>query len=280
MINGPQISDLSNIYVKSDTTGQLVPLSSLITVQANADAGTLNRYNRLRAITISANLKPGYSLGEALAFLEDIVQTELPPTAQIDYKGESRELRDSESGLIFAFVLALLVVFLVLAAQFESFIHPLVIMTTVPLATFGALLGLYLTGDTLNIYSNIGLIILVGISTKNGILIVEFSNQLRDAGIEFSEALLQAAKIRLRPVLMTALSTIMGSIPLILATGAGSESRVTLGIVIFSGVSLATILTLFVVPVFYNLLARGTGSPGAVAATLEKLEQKTQALKS
>ena len=274
------ISDLSNIYVKSDTTGQLVPLSSLITVQANADAGTLNRYNRLRAITISANLKPGYSLGEALAFLEDIVQSDLPPTAQIDYKGESRDLRDSESGLIFAFVLALLVVFLVLAAQFESFIHPLVIMTTVPLATFGALLGLYLTGDTLNIYSNIGLIILVGISTKNGILIVEFTNQLRDAGIEFSEALLQAAKIRLRPVLMTALSTIMGSIPLILATGAGSESRITLGIVIFSGVSLATILTLFVVPVFYNLLARGTGSPGAVAAALEKLEQKTESLKS
>lgn len=185
-------------------------------------------------------------------------------------------MMESEGGLLFAFMLALLVVFLVLAAQFESFIHPLVIMLTVPLATFGALLGLYLAGDSLNIYSDIGLIILVGISTKNGILIVEFTNQLRDQGVEFSEALLQAAEIRLRPVMMTALSTIMGSIPLILATGAGAESRITLGIVVFSGVSLATVLTLFVVPVFYNLLARGTGSPGAVAAQLTALERSVQ----
>ena len=173
---------------------------------------------------------------------------------------------------MFTFVLALLVVFLVLAAQFESFIHPIIIMVTVPLATFGALLGLYLTSDTLNIYSDIGIIILVGISTKNGILIVEFANQLRDQGVEFSQAILQAAEIRLRPVLMTALSTIMGSLPLIMASGAGAESRTTLGIVIFSGVLTATILTLFVVPVFYNLLARATKSPGAVGAQLAKLE--------
>jgi multidrug efflux pump len=268
------VSDLSNIYVKSESSGSLIPLSSLTTVTSVADAGQLNRYNRLRAITVSANLAPGYSLGDALRFMEDTVRRELPATAQIGYKGESRELRDSEGGLMFAFLLALLVVFLVLAAQFESFIHPLVIMLTVPLATFGALLGLYLTGDTLNIYSDIGLIILVGISTKNGILIVEFTNQLRDQGVEFNDALVSAAEIRLRPVLMTAMSTIMGSIPLILASGAGSESRITLGVVIFSGVSLATILTLFVVPVFYNLLARGTGSPGEVAQTLSQLEQE------
>lgn len=264
--------DLTNIYVRSETTGRLIPLANLTTVTTLADAGELNRYNRLRAITISANLAPGYELGDALKFLEDIVQQELPPTAQIDYKGESRELKESEGGLMFALVLALLVVFLVLAAQFESFVHPLVIMTTVPLATFGALLGLYLTGDTLNIYSNIGLIILVGISTKNGILIVEFANQLRDNGLAFDDALIEAADIRLRPVLMTALSTIMGSIPLILATGAGAESRITLGVVIFSGVSMGTLMTLFVVPAFYRLLARGTGSPGEVAKQLDRLQ--------
>ncbi|MDA1300782.1 MAG: efflux RND transporter permease subunit [Proteobacteria bacterium] len=269
-------SDLTNLYVKSERTGELIPLDNVTSVRHLADAGQLNRYNRLRAITISANLAPGYALGDALEFLENVVRDELPSTAQIGYKGESLELTESEGGLLFAFILALLVVFLVLAAQFESFIHPLVIMLTVPLATFGALLGLYLTGDSLNIYSDIGLIILVGISTKNGILIVEFTNQLRDQGIEFGEALLQAAEIRLRPVMMTALSTIMGSIPLILATGAGSESRITLGIVVFSGVSLATVLTLFVVPVFYNLLARGTGSPGAVAAQLTELEKGAQ----
>lgn len=265
------IDDLTNIYVRSEDSGQLVPLSNLTSVRNVATAGQLNRYNRLRAITISGNLAPGYMLGEALDFMENIVREELPATAQIDYKGESREFKESEGGLIFAFMLALLVVFLVLAAQFESFVHPIVIMMTVPLATFGALLGLYVTGDTLNIYSNIGIIILVGISTKNGILIVEFANQLRDQDMEFTEALTQAADVRLRPVLMTALSTMMGSLPLIFAAGAGAESRGTLGIVIFSGVLMATAMTLFVVPVFYSLLARGTGSPGEVAAKLDRI---------
>ncbi len=268
------VNDLSNIYVRSEQSGRLIPLSNLTRIESGADAGDLNRYNRLRAITISANLAPGYPLGEALDFLEEAVRTELPASAQIDYKGESRDLKNTEGGLLFAFMLALLVVFLVLAAQFESFIHPLVIMMTVPLATFGALLGLYLTGQSLNIYSQIGLVILVGISTKNGILIVEFANQLRDQGKEFTEALIEAADVRLRPVLMTALSTIMGSIPLIMATGPGSESRVTLGIVIFSGVCMATIMTLFVIPVCYSLLARGTGSPGEVASRLENLQKE------
>ena len=266
-------TDLTNLYVRSDQTGELIPLANLTKITNIADAGSLNRYNRLRAITLSANLNPGYSLDEALDFLEGVARDELPATAQVDYKGESLELRESEGGLLFTFVLALLVVFLVLAAQFESFIHPIIIMITVPLATFGALLGLYLTGDTLNIYSNIGIIILVGISTKNGILIVEFANQLRDEGVAFAEAILQASEIRLRPVLMTALSTIMGSIPLIMASGAGAESRTTLGIVIFSGVLTATVLTLFVVPVLYNLLARATTSPGAIASQLGQLQQ-------
>jgi multidrug efflux pump len=269
-------SDLTNIYVRSQTSGKLIPLSSLTKITSAADAGNLNRYNRLRSVTISANLSPGYTLGEALKFLEDVVHDELPATAQIDYKGESLELRESEGGLLFTFLLALLIVFLVLAAQFESFIHPLVIMVTVPLATFGALLGLYLTNDTLNIYSEIGIIILIGISTKNGILIVEFANQLRDQGLEFRAALLQACEVRLRPVLMTALSTMMGSIPLILATGAGSESRITLGVVIFSGVFVATLMTLFVIPVFYDLLARSTGSPAEVAQKLDRLEKDAE----
>jgi multidrug efflux pump len=266
-------NDLTSVYVRSSSTGELIPLSNLTTVRTVADAGTLNRYNRLRAVTISANLEPGYSLGEVLEYLENLAQQELPETAQIDYKGESRELKEAAGGLIFSFALALLIVFLVLAAQFESFVHPMVIMATVPLSTFGALLGLYLTGDTLNIYSNIGLIILIGISTKNGILIVEFINQLRDEGKEFMEAIYGAAEIRLRPVLMTALSTIMGSLPLIAASGAGAESRTTLGVVIFSGVVLATALTLFVVPALYALIARQTTSPETIARELQSLEQ-------
>jgi multidrug efflux pump len=264
--------DLTSVYVRSESTGQLIPLSNLTSVRMIADAGTLRRYNRLRAITISANLNPGYTLGEVLTYLETVVRDELPGNAQIDYKGESKEFKEAEGGLIFSFTLALLIVFLVLAAQFESFVHPFVIMATVPLSTFGALLGLYLTGGSLNIYSNIGLIILIGIATKNGILIVEFINQMRDAGRSFTEAIYEAAEIRLRPVLMTALSTIMGSLPLIMATGAGAESRATLGVVVFSGVLMATVLTLFVVPALYNLLARNTGSPEAIAEKLAAME--------
>ena len=264
--------DLTNIYVRSDTTGRLIPLSNVVSIENSAGPTSLNRYNRVRAITISAGLAPGTNLETALDFLETIVREELPEYAQIDYKGESLELKDSSGGLLFIFMLALLVVFLVLAAQFESFVHPLVIMTTVPLAIFGALLGLFLTDGSLNIYSNIGLIILVGIASKNGILIVEFANQLRDEGLSFEKALIEACDIRLRPVLMTAISTLMGSLPLIFATGAGSESRILLGIVIFSGVLMTTIMTLFVVPVMYNLIARKTGSPETVARLLNKLQ--------
>ncbi|MEJ2132762.1 MAG: efflux RND transporter permease subunit [Gammaproteobacteria bacterium] len=263
--------DVQNIYVRSDVSGQLIPLSNLTHVENVAGPGQLNRYNRLRAVTISANLAEGYALGDALAFLEGIVRDELPPTAQIDYRGESLEYKEASGGMYFTFALALLVVFLVLAAQFESFVHPLVIMLTVPLGVVGALLGIYLTGNSLNIYSDIGIVMLVGIAAKNGILIVEFTNQLRDRGMAFDEAILEAARIRFRPVVMTTLSTMMGSIPLILAQGAGAESRMTLGIVIFSGVSLATVLTLYIVPVFYHLLARRTGSPEAVAQELDAL---------
>lgn len=271
--------DLRNIYVRSDTTGALIPLANVIKVENSSGPTALNRYNRIRSITISGGLAPGVGLDTALTFLENVVAEELPEYAQIDYKGESLDLKSSAGGLTTIFLLALLVVFLVLAAQFESFIHPIIIMTTVPLAVLGALIGLLLTDNSLNIYSNIGLIILVGIASKNGILIVEFANQLRDEGKEFRQALIEACDLRLRPVLMTALSTLVGAIPLIMATGAGSESRILLGIVIFSGVLMTTITTLFVVPVVYNLIARNTGSPEAVSRMLDKLQQTENATK-
>jgi len=266
--------DLNNVYVRSGTSGVLIPLSSLISLDEQGTSASLNRFNRMRAVTITANMAPGYTLGEALEYLEATARDNLPPTAQLDYKGESREFKDASGALYFTFALALLVVFLVLAAQFESFIHPVVILFSVPLAVAGALIGLYLTDGTLNIYSQIGIVMLIGISAKNGILIVEFANQLRDAGRAFEDAIREACRLRLRPILMTAISTVFGSVPLALATGAGAESRITLGVVILFGVSFATAFTLFVVPTFYKLLARNTGSPGAVAAKLDHLRDE------
>ena len=268
--------DMTNIYVRSSRSGQLIPLANLTRVENIAGPGNLNRYNRLRAVTISADVVEGYSVGDALEFLEQTVTEELPQTARIDYKGESLEYKESTGKIYFTLGIALLVVFLVLAAQFESFIHPLVIMMTVPLAVAGVLIGLYVTGNTINIYSQIGMIMLIGIAAKNGVLIVEFINQLRDGGMEFEQAIIEAAHIRFRPVIMTTLSTVMGSVPLILATGAGEVSRTVLGVVLFFGVSFATLLTLFVVPVFYHLMARHTGSPGTVARKLEELEAEAR----
>jgi multidrug efflux pump len=267
-------TDLSNIYVRSRTTNALIPLSNLVRLEERADAKELNRYNRMRAITISASLAQGYPLGDALSFLETTARTELPATARIGYKGESLEFKNSSGAVLFTFFIALLVVFLVLAAQFESFIHPFVIMLSVPLAILGAVLGLWIFGSTLNIYSQVGIIILVGISAKNGILIVEFANQLRDEGRTIDEAILESCRIRLRPIIMTSLATAIGAVPLALASGAGAESRVTLGIVICSGVLVATVLTLVVVPVFYRLLAPYTKSPHAVAQQLEIMQRE------
>jgi multidrug efflux pump len=264
-------ADLSNIFVRADRTGELVPLSNLTKLEDMAGPSSLQRHNRMRAITISANLVPGYTLGEALSYLENIIRTELPSTAQIDYRGESLEYKEASGALYFTFGIALFVVFLVLAAQFESFVHPLVIMVTVPLAVAGGLLGIWLSGKTLNIYSQIGLIMLVGIAAKNGVLIVEFINQMRDHGLEFKDAIVEASRVRLRPVIMTAFAAVMGSVPLILAEGPGSASRAALGVVIFSGVMFATFFTLFIVPAVYNLMARGTGSPNAIARKLDDL---------
>ncbi|WP_372796647.1 efflux RND transporter permease subunit [Litorivivens sp.] len=266
--------DLHNIYVRSVTTDRLIPLSNLITLEDRADAATLNRFNRMRAITIDAAVGGDYTLGEALAYMENLTR-EIAPEAVIDYKGESLKLKTSSGDIYFIFALALMVVFLVMAAQFESFIHPLVIMLTVPLAVAGALIGLYLFGQSINIYSQVALIMLVGLATKNGILIVEFANQLRDEGMAFEDALLQAAGQRLRPILMTSITTIMGAVPLILASGAGAEARFVIGIVVSSGVSVATLLTLFVVPLAYALLARNTHTPQTITRQLEAELQGT-----
>ena len=190
----------------------------------------------------------------------------------IDYKGESLNYKRSGKSLYFVFGLGLVVVFLVLAAQFESYVHPFVIMLTVPLAMAGALAGLYLLGGTLNVYTQIGLIMLVGLASKNGILIVEFTNQLRDKGVEFRQAIIEASSLRLRPIIMTSVTAIAGAVPLVLSSGAGSETRVAIAIVIMSGVASSTLFTLFIVPVAYSLLAGKTGSPGDVRRKLEKEE--------
>ena len=268
-------SDLSNIFVRAERSSELIPLSNLTRLEDMAGPSQLQRHNRMRAITLSANLTPGYTLGEALEYLENLIRTELPATAQIDYRGESLEYKEASGALYFTFGIALFVVFLVLAAQFESFIHPLVIMATVPLAVAGGLLGLAVAGMSLNIYSQIGLIMLVGIAAKNGVLIVEFINQMRDRGMEFQDAIIEGARIRLRPVIMTAFAAVMGSVPLILAEGPGAASRSALGVVIFSGLTFATFFTLFIVPAVYNLMARGTGSPNAVAHRLQTMQAQT-----
>lgn len=261
--------DLENIYLRSREGNALVPLSNLIHLKEGATAASYNRYDRLRSITISAGLAPGYTLGEALGYVEQVVREELPPGARLSWLGESRELKESSHALYLSFGLALLVVFLVLAAQFESFVHPAVIMSTVPLAVFGALGGLLAFGMSLNIYSQIGMIMLIGLAAKNGILIVEFANQRRDAGLPFDEALIEASKVRLRPILMTSVATIVGVVPLIVAGGAGAEARAVLGQVVFWGVLFSTLLTLYLVPAFYRLFARRTASPDHTAQLLE-----------
>ncbi|MBA2409074.1 MAG: efflux RND transporter permease subunit [Gammaproteobacteria bacterium] len=269
-------ADLANIHVRSQRSGELIPLSNLVTTTETAGAASLNRYDRLRSITLSASLAEGYVLGEAMSYFQRIADDELPGSARISFTGDARELQESGQSLYLTFALGLLVVYLILAAQFESFVQPLVILTTVPLAIFGALAGLALSGGTLNIYSQIGIIMLIGLAAKNGILIVEFAKQRRDAGLQFTDALIDASITRFRPIMMTSLSTAMGVLPLMLATGAGAESRIAIGVTVFSGIIFATVLTLFVVPAFYALMCRKTTSPGAVGDELARLERSEE----
>jgi multidrug efflux pump len=266
-------SDLNNIYVRSESSGELVPLASLVALEETSGARELRRFNQLRSITLVGGLVPGYSLGNALDYMERIVAEEVPEGVRIDYDGESRELKKTGSTVYFTLLLALVISFLVLAAQFESFRHPLIIMFTVPLALAGGVFGLWLIGSSINVYSQIGGIMLVGLAAKNGILIVEFANQLRDRGTEFIEAIVSAAAIRLRPVVMTSLCTAFGAVPLLFATAAGAEARRTLGAVVFFGVVISVFLTLFVIPAVYVLLARRTTSPEHVARQIDELNR-------
>ena len=246
--------DLSDIYVKGNN-GSMVQLSNLVSFKETVAPKELNHFNQLRAAKITASLAPGFTLSSALDQLEGIASRVLPADAVTDYDGPSREFKKSSAGLYITFLFALGFIYLVLAAQFESFIDPLIILLSVPLSVTGALLALYLSGGTLNVYSQIGLVTLVGLITKNGILIVEFANQLRDQGQDKMAAVLKASKLRLRPILMTAGAVVLGTLPLALAHGAGAEGRQSIGWVIFGGMSLGTLLTLFVIPVVYQLLA-------------------------
>lgn len=263
-------ADINNIYVPSQSTGELIPLSNLVEISEYGAANTLSRFNRVRAITVEASLAEDYRLSDALSFLNKKVDELLPDDAIVDYKGQSREFINAGGTIVFAFILGLIIVFLVLSAQFESFVHPLVILLTVPVAVAGALFALLTTGNSLNIYSEIALIMLIGLAAKNGILIVEFANQLRDEGREFRDAIMTSAKVRFRPIVMTGLTTIAGSIPLVLASGAGAETRSVIGVVILAGVFAATLFTLFLVPIAYGLIAKNTGSPNDVSRELEK----------
>ena len=279
--------DLQNIFVRTtgggslglvagagSQQGALVPLSNVVTLSERARPQSLAREDRVRAITITASLAPGYSLGDALAFMEGVAREVLPPEARISYRGQSLEFKESSGALYVTFALALLVVFLVLAAQFESFIHPFIILLSTPLAVTGGLLALHMTGNSLNVFSQIGLILLIGLMAKNGILVVEFANQLRDRGMSIHDAVLEASVVRLRPILMTSIATVFGAMPLAMATGAGAESREALGVVIVGGVTLSTFLTLYAVPALYVLLAGFTKPIGAIASKLTELEKR------
>ncbi len=268
-------TDLSNIHIRSKTTTNPIPLDNLASIKEVGDAAQLSRYNRVRAITFFGNVAPGYSLNQVLDHLEHLVRTELPKETQIFYKGQSKDLRESTGSMYLVMGVSILLAYLVLAAQFESFISPLVVMFTVPLGMVGALAGLMFMGLTMNIFSQIGIIMLVGLAAKNGILIVEFANQLRDEGHEFYEALLSASTMRLRPILMTGISTVFGAIPLLLASGAGAASRRCLGAVVVYGGLSSCLLTLFVVPAAYLVFARHQKPPHAREKELLALEART-----
>ncbi len=249
-----QPNSLKDIYVKTNTN-QMIPLSTFVKIRETIAPQNLQHFNKLRAVTLSANLAEGVSQGEGIKIVEDAIRTVIPD-AMLDYTGSAREFISSGNAMVVVFLLALVFIYLVLAAQFESWIDPFIILISVPLAGLGALGALYLTGNSINIYSQIGLVTLVGLITKHGILLVEFANQLQDTGKNRVDAVIESATLRLRPILMTTGAMVLGSVPLALATGAGAESRSTIGWVIVGGLSIGTILTLIVVPTIYLLISR------------------------
>jgi len=267
--------DLNKLYVRAGS-GEPVPLASVVTTQVRGDTPDRPRVDRLRSISLSVQLNPGYSMGEAIQFFRDEAAKQ-PGAVTVKWGGGARDYLEASGSVGLAFAMALLLVFLVLAAQFESWIHPAVIMLTVPVAAVGGLFGLLIVDSSINTYSQIGLIILIGIAAKNGILIVEFANQLRDEGLSIREAVIESASLRLRPIIMTSIAAAAGAIPLIVEGGAGGESRRTIGVTIFFGAIFATLVTLFIVPVFYNMLARFTKSPMATARRIEAFEEAEKA---
>jgi len=264
-------TDLTSIRVRSDRSGELIPLSNVVKLEEVAGAVQLSRFNRLRAVEIRADLAEGYTLGDAVDWFTQTVEKELPPDATLMWDGETGEYTRTGQQLLFTFFFALCIVFLVLAAQFESFVHPTIIMVTVPLALLGAVFGLKLYGMSVNIFSQIAVILLIGIAAKNGVLIVEFANQLRDRGVEFRQAVVQAAVTRLRPVLMTSLCTAFGALPFLFAAGAGAEQRRPIGIVVFYGTVVSVFLTLLAVPAVYSIFARRTNSPQHMSRMVDRL---------
>ena len=267
--NRNEPSSLNKVYVRSKNTNKLISLSNLVTIDEEGTAPFLSRYNRQKAVTISANIIGDYTLVSALNFLEDVVKKNTPE-ARVEFKGESEQIKEISYQIYLIFVLALITAYLVMAAQFESFKHPLTIMLTVPLAILGGLVGLLLVGSSINVYSQIALIILIGLATKNGILIVEFANQLRAEGKNIKTAVMESASIRLRPILMTSSSTIFGVLPLIISSGPGEASRLTVGITIFAGMFFSTFFTLYVIPVIYLIIGKNTKSINYIEEKLNK----------
>jgi len=253
--NRNEPTDLKSIYIRSNK-GEMIQMDNLITMSEQSNPPQLFRLNRYVSATVSAGTSPGVSLGQGIQAMRDIAGEVLDDSYTTDLSGPSKEFEESSSTLLFAFILALVLVYLILAAQFESFIDPLIIMFTVPLALAGAVLALWYTGSTLNIFSQIGIIVLIGIVTKNGILIVEFANQRKEEGLKTQEAVNEAAISRLRPILMTSLATVLGALPIALALGAASVSRVSMGIAIIGGLLFSLVLTLFVIPALYTYLSR------------------------
>jgi multidrug efflux pump subunit AcrB len=261
-------ADITSLYVRS-RSGEMIQLDNIVKMEENSTPPTLYHYNRYKSATISASLAPGKTLGEGIATMQNISKKLLDSSFQTALLGTSRDFAESSSNTSFALIFALVLIYLILAAQFESFRDPLIIMLTVPLAIAGAMLSLWVCGMTLNIFSEIGMIMLIGIVTKNGILIVEFANQKRKAGLQKAEAVFEAAAARLRPILMTSLATIFGALPIALALGAGAQSRVPLGIVIVGGLLFALILTLFVIPVMYKMISSKKLTQNVESATTE-----------
>ncbi len=252
--NRNEPTDISKIYVRNKS-GDNIPLDAVLHVEQNSSPSTLFHFNRYKAATISASLAQGKTIGDGIVAMQRIADNVLDPSFQTALSGASRDYAESSSNIVFAFTLALVLIYLVLAAQFESFVDPFVIMLTVPLALAGALLSLTIFHQTLNIFSEIGMIMLIGLVTKNGILIVEFTNQKRERGMGKKEAVIEAASQRLRPILMTSLATSLGALPIALSLGAAATSRIPLGIVVVGGIMFSLVLTLFVIPAMYTIIS-------------------------